>query len=317
MNGAKLIGMSDQGWQPTLAQLRAFVAVAEYRHFGTAATRLGVSQPTLSQALAALENGLGVQLIERSTRRVLVTAAGTVLLAQAKQIVEGADGFVTTAAGVGQALAGPLRIGLIPTVAPYLLPSLLPVIKAELPAVVPHVVEDQTARLLAALRSGSLDVAVLALPADASGTVEIPVYTEEFVMVLPRDHPLAGRVDLTPAALDDLPLLLLDEGHCLRDQTLDLCRSVGAHPVAGDTRATSLSTVVQCVSGGLGVTLVPESAVAVETARGDLATARFAAPAPGRTIGLVFRASSGRGEAYDRLAEVIRSIAPERAHLHS
>ncbi|MFD1814076.1 hydrogen peroxide-inducible genes activator [Rhodococcus gannanensis] len=308
--------MSDQSWQPTLAQLRAFVAVAEYRHFGTAATRLGVSQPTLSQALAALESGLGVQLIERSTRRVLVTAAGTVLLAQAKQIVEGADGFVTAAAGIGQALAGPLRIGLIPTVAPYLLPALLPVIRAELPAVVPHVVEDQTARLLAALRGGSLDVAVLALPSDMSGTVEIPLYTEDFVMVVPRDHELAGRSNLTPAALDDLPLLLLDEGHCLRDQTLDLCRSVDAHPLAGDTRATSLSTVVQCVSGGLGVTLVPESAVEVEAARGDLATARFAAPAPGRTIGVVFRASSGRGDAYERLAEVIRTIAPEGAHVH-
>ncbi|TQF66256.1 LysR family transcriptional regulator [Rhodococcus spelaei] len=302
--------MSDQSYQPTLSQLRAFVAVAEYRHFGTAAARLSVSQPTLSQALAALENGLGVQLIERSTRRVLVTPAGSALLAQAKVILDAADGFVATAAGVGDALAGALRIGLIPTVAPYVLPALLPALRSELPAVTPQVVEDQTARLLEALRGGALDVAVLALPSEAPGMVEIPLYTEEFVVVVPTGHALAGRDDLALDVLDELPLLLLDEGHCLRDQTLDLCRSVDAHPVSGDTRATSLTTVVQCVAGGLGVTLVPASAVAVETARGDLATARFAAPAPGRTIGLVFRASSGRAEKFGQLAELVRSVAP-------
>ncbi len=308
--------MSDQSYQPTLSQLRAFVAVAEYRHFGTAATRLGVSQPTLSQALAALESGLGVQLIERSTRRVLVTTAGDALLAQAKQTLDAADGFVASAAGVSHALSGPLRIGVIPTIAPYLLPVLLPALRTELSSVTPHVVEDQTARLLDTLRAGALDVAVLALPSEAAGVVETPLYTEDFVMVVPTGHPLAGRDDLTLAALDDLPLLLLDEGHCLRDQTLDLCRSVDAHPIAGDTRATSLTTVVQCVAGGLGVTLVPESAVAVEAARGDLATARFRAPAPGRTVGLVFRASSGRAEAYRRLGEIIRSVAPDGVTLH-
>ncbi|MGW6379272.1 LysR substrate-binding domain-containing protein [Rhodococcus sp. NPDC055112] len=302
--------MADQTYQPTLSQLRAFVAVAEYRHFGTAAARLNVSQPTLSQALAALENGLGVQLIERSTRRVLVTDAGTQLLAQAKVILEAADGFVATAAGVGDRLGGPVRMGLIPTVAPYVLPALLPAMRAELPAVVPQVIEDQTARLLDSLRAGVLDVAVLALPSEATGLVEIPLYTEDFVLVVPGEHKLAGRADLSLQVLDDLPLLLLDEGHCLRDQTLDLCRSVDAHPLSGDTRATSLATVVQCVAGGLGVTLVPESAVPVETRRGDLATARFASPAPGRTIGLVFRSSSGRADGYRRLADVVRSVAP-------
>ncbi|MFC7450124.1 LysR substrate-binding domain-containing protein [Rhodococcus daqingensis] len=302
--------MADQAYQPTLSQLRAFVAVAEYRHFGTAAARLNVSQPTLSQALAALENGLGVQLIERSTRRVLVTDAGTQLLTQAKMILEAADGFVATAAGVGDRLGGPLRMGLIPTVAPYVLPALLPAMRAELPAVVPQVIEDQTARLLDSLRAGVLDVAVLALPSDATGLVEIPLYTEDFVLVVPGEHELAGRADLSLQVLDDLPLLLLDEGHCLRDQTLDLCRSVDAHPSSGDTRATSLATVVQCVAGGLGVTLVPDSAVPVETRRGGLATARFADPAPGRTIGLVFRSSSGRAEGYRKLADVVRSVAP-------
>ncbi|NEW43695.1 hydrogen peroxide-inducible genes activator [Nocardia cyriacigeorgica] len=301
--------MTDQTYQPTLSQLRAFVAIAEYRHFGTAAARLNVSQPTLSQALAALEHGLGLQLIERSTRRVLVTAAGMRLLPQAMATLEAADRFLASATGDG--LGGALRMGIIPTAAPYILPSLLPALRRKLPALVPQVVEDQTARLLEGLRTGVLDVAVLALPTEASGLIEIPLYTEEFVLVLPREHELAGRTDIEPAALDALPILLLDEGHCLRDQTLELCRSADAHPAAvGDTRAASLATVVQCVAGGLGITLIPEMAVAAETGRGTLDTARFATPAPGRTLGLVFRASTARADDYAYLAEIIRTQRP-------
>ncbi|WP_433632864.1 hydrogen peroxide-inducible genes activator [Nocardia sp. CA-120079] len=301
--------MTDQTYQPTLSQLRAFVAVAEYRHFGTAAARLSVSQPTLSQALAALEHGLGLQLIERSTRRVLVTAAGMRLLPQATATLEAADRFVASA--TGDSLGGTLRIGIIPTVAPYVLPDLLPELRKVLPALNPQVVEDQTARLLEGLRTGVLDVALLALPTEAPGLVEIPLYTEEFVLVTPRGHALAGRTDIAPATLDALPLLLLDEGHCLRDQTLEFCRSADAHPGAvGDTRAASLATVVQCVAGGLGVTLIPEMAVAAETARGTLEIAHFAAPAPGRTLGLAFRASTARADDYERLAEIIRSQRP-------
>ncbi|WP_405492392.1 hydrogen peroxide-inducible genes activator [Nocardia sp. NBC_00511] len=301
--------MTDQTYQPTLSQLRAFVAVAEYRHFGTAATRLGVSQPTLSQALASLENGLGLQLIERSTRRVLVTADGKRVLPQAIATLEAADRFVASAAGVG--LGGTLRLGIIPTVAPYVLPTLLPELRRRVPALVPHVIEDQTARLLDGLRSGVLDVALLALPADAASLIEIPLYAEEFVLVLPGGHELAGRADLTAANLDALPLLLLDEGHCLREQTLDLCRSGDAQPsTVGDTRAASLSTVVQCVAGDLGVTLIPEMAVAAETSRGTLEIATFASPAPVRTLGLAFRASTARAEDYELLAEIIRDCRP-------
>ncbi len=301
-----LIGVTDQTYQPTLSQLRAFVAIAEYRHFGTAAARLNVSQPTLSQALASLENGLGLQLIERSTRRVLVTAAGKRLLPQAMATLEAADRFVASAAGDG--LGGTLRLGIIPTVAPYVLPDLLPELRRLLPALVPHVIEDQTARLLDGLRTGVLDVALLAVPTEAAGLIEIPLYTEEFVLVTPRGHELAGRADVSPEALDRLPLLLLDEGHCLRDQTLELCRARDVRPgPVGDTRAASLATVVQCVAGGLGVTLIPEMAVAAETARGTLDIAHFAAPAPGRTLGLVFRGSTARVEDYERLAEIIRA----------
>ncbi len=304
-----LIAVTDQTYQPTLSQLRAFVAVAEYRHFGTAAARLSVSQPTLSQALAALEHGLGLQLIERSTRRVLVTAAGMRLLPKAMATLEAADRFVASATGDG--LGGTLRMGIIPTVAPYVLPALLPELQKKLPALHPQVIEDQTARLLDGLRTGVLDVALLALPTDVPGLIEIPLYTEEFVLVTPRGHELAGRTDLAPAVLDSLPLLLLDEGHCLRDQALDLCRSAEVHPAAvGDTRAASLATVVQCVAGGLGVTLIPEMAVASETARGTLGTAHFATPAPGRTIGLAYRTSTARAEDYEYLAAIIRTMRP-------
>jgi LysR family hydrogen peroxide-inducible transcriptional activator len=302
----------DHTYQPTLSQLRAFVAVAEYRHFGTAATRLNVSQPTLSQALAALESGLGLQLIERSTRRVLVTPAGKRLLPQAMATIEAADRFLATAAGAGDRLTGSLRMGLIPTVAPYVLPSLLPALAEQMPALSLHLVEDQTARLLDSLRAGVLDVAVIALPSEVPGMVEIALYHEDFVIVVPKDHALAGRSDVSLPVLDGQPLLLLDEGHCLRDQTLELCRSSRVQPHAvGDTRAASLATVVQCVAGGLGVTLIPEMAVPVETARG-VATARFADPPPGRTIGLVFRASSARSEDYERLAELMRALRPRR-----
>lgn len=304
--------MPDQTYQPTLSQLRAFVAVATYRHFGTAAARLNVSQPTLSQALAALENGLGVTLIERSTRRVLVTEAGARLLPHAEAILDASDGFVAAAAGVSGGLSGPLRMGLIPTVAPYVLPEILPALDEVVPSLVLNVVEDQTTRLLDALRVGSLDVAVVALPSEASGLVDIPLYDEDFVLVLPTAHELAGRENVPVDALDDAQLLLLDEGHCLRDQTLDLCRSVKVRPSLGDTRAASLSTVVRCVAGGLGITLVPASAVNVETARGDLAVAHFAPPAPGRRIGLVYRSSSPRGADYRVLADLLRAHTPEQ-----
>lgn len=302
--------MIDNSYRPTLAQLRAFVAVAEYRHFGTAASHMGVSQPTLSQALAALEAGLGVQLIERSTRRVLVTPAGSALMQKALQTLEAADRFVAAATGSGSGMVGALRIGMIPTVAPYMLPKALPALRERFPDLHPHLVEDQTARLLEALRAGLLDVAVMALPAEAAGMAEIPLYKEEFVLVVPADDALAGQRELSADVLHELPLLLLDEGHCLRDQTLDLCRLVNASPLLGDTRATSLATVVQCVAGGLGATLVPESAIIAETANSALASARFAKPAPGRVIGLVYRTSSGREEDFTQLAELLRANAP-------
>ena len=300
--------MSDKSYQPTVAGLRAFVAVAERRHFSSAATTLGVSQSTLSQSLAALEAGLGTPLIERSTRRVFLTAEGTQLLPRAQAVIEAVDAFTAEAAGTTDPLRAGMRLGLIPTVAPYVLPSVLAGLGGQLPELTLRVIEDQTDRLLTMLRDGAVDAALIAVPTDAPGVTAIPIYEEDFVLALPPGHPLAGRRRVTAAALAELPLLLLDEGHCLRDQALDVCQSAGVRAQLATTRAASLATAVQCVSGGLGVTLIPQTAVPVEAARSRVELAHFAAPRPGRRIGLVFRSSSGRDEPYRQLAGLIGKL---------
>ncbi|OBG67563.1 LysR family transcriptional regulator [Mycobacterium sp. E1715] len=305
--------MPDKSYQPTIAGLRAFVAVAERRQFSSAATSLGVSQSTLSQALAALETGLGTQLVERSTRRVLLTPEGTQLLPRAQAVVEAAEAFAAAATGTSDPLQGTLRLGMIPTVAPYVLPTVLAGVADRLTALTLRVIEDQTERLLTALRGGSLDAALIALPADATGLTEVPIYDEDFLLAVPPGHPLSGKRRVPASALADLPLLLLDEGHCLRDQALDVCQKAGVRAELADTRAASLATAVQCVTGGLGVTLIPQSAAPVEAARSRLGLAQFANPRPGRRIGLVFRSSSGRDESYRRLAAIIgESIGGEQ-----
>ena len=301
--------MVNKEYKPTIAQLRTFVTVAEQKHFVSAANKLGISQPSLSQALAALESGLGIQLIERSTRRVIVTPIGEQLLPFAKATLEAADAFVAHSRGAGGELAGPLNIGIIPTVAPYILPTLLTLIAEEFPELEPRIVENQTESLLQRLRDGHIDVAVLATPTGATGVTEIPLYDEAFAIVTNPDNPLAGRGDLTLDALRDLELLLLDDGHCLRDQIVELCqlaevdRSPGAQSA---TRAASLTTVVQLVVAGLGSTLVPMSAVATECARPGIAVSAFADGVEAkRTVGLVMRSSSRRQQEFARLGELI------------
>ena len=300
--------MPDRIYQPTIAGLRAFAAIAEKRQFSAAATTLGVSQSTLSQALAALETGLGTQLIERSTRRVLLTAEGTELLPRAQAVIEAVDAFTAAAAGSSDPLRAGMRLGLIPTVAPYVLPTVLAGLAEQFPGVTLRVTEDQTERLMTVLREGALDAALIALPADAGGVTAIPIYDEDFVLALPPGHPLSGKRRVPATALADLPLLLLDEGHCLRDQALDVCHKAGVRAELANTRAASLATAVQCVTGGLGVTLIPQSAVPVEATRSRLGLAQFAAPRPGRRIGLVYRSSSGRDESYRQLAGIIGAL---------
>ncbi|GFG95962.1 hydrogen peroxide-inducible genes activator [Mycobacterium timonense] len=300
--------MTDKSYQPTIAGLRAFVAVAEKHQFSSAATALGVSQSTLSQALSALEAGLGTRLVERSTRRVFLTPQGTELLPRAQAVVESANAFTAAAAGASDPLRAGMRLGLIPTVAPYVLPTVLAGVAEQLPGLTLRVTEDQTERLLAVLREGALDAALIALPAETAGVSSIPIYDEDFVLALPPGHPLAGKRRVPATALADLPLLLLDEGHCLRDQALDVCHKAGVRAELANTRAASLATAVQCVTGGLGVTLIPQSAVPVEASRSRLGLAQFAAPRPGRRIGLVYRSSSGRDESYRQLAGLVGKL---------
>src|SRR6201985_619312 len=267
--------MTDKSYQPTIAGLRAFVAVGEKQHFGSAATALGVSQSTLSQALSALEPGLGAKLVERSPRRVFLTTEGRQLLPHAQVVIEAATAFAAAAAGTADPLQGSIRLGLIPTVAPYVLPTLLAGLADRLPSLSLRVIEDQTGRLLTGLHEGSLDSALIALPAEASGITEIPIYDEDFVLALPPGHPLAGKRRAPPTAVADLPLLLLDEGHCLRDQALDVCHKAGVRAELANTRAASLATAVQCVTGGHGVTVHPQSAGSGEAARRQPGLADF------------------------------------------
>jgi len=301
--------MHNKEYRPTLSQLRTFVTIAENKHFGTAATKLSISQPSLSQALVALEHGLGVQLIERSTRRVIVTPAGEELLPFAKATLDAADAFLARSRGANGTLIGPLTIGIIPTIAPYILAGLLTALNEQYPDLEPRIVEDQTRHLVQMLRDGQIDVALMALPSEASGVIDLPLYKEEFVVVVPAGHEFAGRDDLGLDCLQDLDLLLLDDGHCLHDQIVDLCRSADINPTEATnavTRASSLTTIMQLVAGGLGSTLVPLSAVATETTRPGLAVSRFDDSVTAqREVGLVFRSSSSRNEEFGILGELI------------
>ncbi|MCG7230729.1 hydrogen peroxide-inducible genes activator [Corynebacterium propinquum] len=302
--------MSNKEFSPTLSQLRTFATVAENRHFGTAATKLGISQPSLSQALVTLEQGLGVQLIERSTRKVIVTAAGEQLLPYALATLQAAELFVTESRGSAGTLDGPLTLGIIPTVAPYILPDVLRATAEEYPKLTLHIVEEQTAHLLQQLREGAIDVAMIALPADVSAFVERPLYTENMALVVNEDHELAGCADLSLDALHSVELLLLDDGHCLRDQILELCRRVDRQPQSQNswvTRAASLTTIMQLVVARFGATLVPESALDAECRKPGLSVANFADHVQAeRTIGLVYRASSSRGDDFAALGEILQ-----------
>jgi LysR family hydrogen peroxide-inducible transcriptional activator len=295
-----------------VSQLRAFAALADHLHFRDAASALRMSQPALSGAVAALEESLGAQLVERTTRRVMLTPAGERVAEHARQVLDRLDHLIRAAVVARRPLTGPLRLGVIPTVAPYLLPVLLRPLRERFPDLEPHVHEEQTEDLLDGLHAGRLDLLLLALLPGWRGVAVRPLYDEHFTLVVPEGHPLAGQVDLDRSVLADLAVLLLDEGHCLRDQTLDVCGEAGASEHAG-TRAASLATLVQLVAGGLGVTLLPETAVPVETRRGSgLAVARFAAPAPARRVGLVYRGSSGRADEFGVLAASIRRAIRSR-----
>ncbi|MDX2849793.1 hydrogen peroxide-inducible genes activator [Actinacidiphila glaucinigra] len=288
--------------------MRAFAAVAEHLHFRDAASAIGTSQPALSGAVAALEETLGVVLVERTTRKVLLTSAGERVAVRARAVLEALGDLLDEAEAARAPFTGVLRLGVIPTVAPYLLPTVLRLVHDAYPELDLQVHEEQTSSLLDGLAAGRLDLLLLAVPLGVPSVTELPLFDEDFVLVAPRGHWLAGRTDIPREALRQLDLLLLEEGHCLRDQALDVCREAGrTEGASATTTAAGLSTLVQLVAGGLGVTLLPRTAVPVETGRSaDLATGYFADPAPSRSIALAMRAGTARAEEFETFASALR-----------
>lgn len=276
-------------FSPTPAQLRAFVKVADLGSFTAAAAEAGQSQSALSQALSTLEAGLAVELVRRGPRKVELSAQGLHLLPYARAALGSLDSMVS-AADPSSAGRIPVTIGLIPTVAPYLLPPLLAGLGDSGSGFRPVVVEQQTAELVDGVRDGRLDAAILALPVGARGLLEYPLYSERFVLAVPHGHGFASADAVAPGDLDEQAVLLLESGHCLRDQTLDLCRHNNARILGGTrSRLSSLATAVRCVDAGLGITVLPASAAARETRDTRCAVVEFTEPRPSRTIGLVTR----------------------------
>jgi LysR family hydrogen peroxide-inducible transcriptional activator len=296
-----------------LRDLRYLVALADERHFGRAATRCHVSQPTLSAQIRKLEDYLGVPLVERRPRRVTLTEAGARVVERARRVLLEADAIIDIAKTDRDPLAGTLRLALIPTVGPYLLPHVARPLRRALPRLKLMLFEYQTAPLLEKLRAGDIDLGILALPVPLDGLQSAPLYDEPFTLAVPAAHPLAGRDRVRVADLEGETLLLLEDGHCLRDQALEVCSRVGVQEEQ-DYRATSLETLRQMVAAGHGVTLLPELAAGspVGAARG-LRVKTFARPAPARTIGAVWRRSTTRGRAIEGVVTAIRDAMQEES----
>jgi len=299
--------MPDRPPRPSVRQLEYVVAVADHRSFRGAAAALHVSQPALSAMIAQLERDLGTQVFERDRRRVLVTAAGEEIVARARRILDETDQLVEAAGTHRQPLTGTVRLGVIPTISPYLLPRVLPGVRSAYPSLRLILREDQTARILAELDAGRLDSCVLATPV-AGDLAVVELYREEFLLAAPLGHPLLARKRVHEEDLAGESTLLLEDGHCLRDQALAVCHQAGAIEAA-ELRATSLNTLVQMVASGLGVTLLPELAAdALIAPRGGVGVVPLAEH-PGRTVGLVWRMSSARGREFRLLADRIAADA--------
>ena len=301
----------------TLQDLRYVVTLAETRNFARAAKACYVSQPTLSTQIKKLEDELGLALFERTNKRVMPTPAGFELIVQARVVLEEAEKLQQMAQQALDPMAGPLRLGVIPTLGPYLLPHLVPQLRADYPRLSLYLREDLTGNLIERLRSGALDAILLALPIQTDGLELIELFREPFVMALPKDSPLAGKSEVMETDLMGVQLLLLEDGHCLRDQALAVC---GLPQPRGseDFRGSSLETLRQMVAAGVGCTLLPALAAdAAGTGGTKLASDRlielrpFAAPVPSRTIGLAARRGFPRMEMVRAFAELIKRHAPQ------
>jgi LysR family hydrogen peroxide-inducible transcriptional activator len=292
----------------TLRQLQYVVAVADTLSFGRAAARCHVSQPSLSAQVALVESALGFRVFERDRRRVLVPEAGREFVERARRILVAADDLAQAARASADPLTGTLRIGVIPTISPYLLPALTPGLRAAYPRLAARWTEDKTGVLVEQLHGGALDAALLALEADLGDVEHAVIGRDRFVLATPRGHALARGVRPVPhAALRDATVLLLDEGHCLREQALVFCGH--ARTRESEFRATSLPTLVQMVAAGAGVTLLPALALATERHRSDIEIRELAPPVPYRTLAVVWRRGSARGVAAAAVAATAQSAA--------
>jgi LysR family hydrogen peroxide-inducible transcriptional activator len=289
----------------TIKHLRYFEALAQHGHFSRAAEACAISQPALSLQIKELEEILGAQLFERGARQTRLTALGHEFVVRVRDILRGVDELDDLARGSGSALAGRLRIGVIPTVAPYLLPSVIRHLSARFPAVDLRPREAVTQKLIEELAEGRLDAAIVALPVSQPSLREQPLFDEEFVLV--RSAKDADRPVPSAEMLREMRLLLLDEGHCFREQALSYCKlpSTPRDLIQG----SSLSTLVQMVGAGIGVTLIPQMAVAVETRSAPVAVARLPVPRPSRTIGIVWRKSTPLSAQLAEVAEIVRQAA--------
>jgi LysR family hydrogen peroxide-inducible transcriptional activator len=286
----------------TLRQLRYFEALARHRHFGRAAEACAISQPALSMQIKELEETLGGLLIERNARQVALTNFGEELAQRVRDILRSVDELGDFARASRDQLVGRLRIGMIPTIAPYLLPKIIGSLKRTHPEVDIHVRETVTPKLIEELADGRLDTAIVALPVSEPSLTEVPLFAENFLLV----RPVEDKATPVPSSekLREMRLLLLEEGHCFRDQALSFCK-MQSSPPREILDASSLSTLVQMVSAGIGVTLIPEMAVAVETRSASVSVARLKNPQPSRTVGMVWRKTSPLARQLLQISEVV------------
>ena len=290
----------------TLKQLRYFEALARHGHFGRAAEASSISQPALSVQIKELERTLGTTLFERSPRQVRLTAFGEDFAGHVRDILRSVDELGEIARAAQSGLLGRLRIGVIPTIAPYLLPRLIGRIANDYPDIDVHVRETITPRLIEELNGGQIDTAIVALPLAEPGFAEVPLFDENLLLVRPAKDELAPVP--TPDDLREMRLLMLEEGHCFRDQALSFCNLPSATSREG-LDGSSLSTLVQMVGAGIGVTLIPEMAVGVETRSAPVCIGKFADPQPKRTVGMVWRKSNPLTVQLHQVADIVAEVA--------
>lgn len=293
---------------PTLRQLQFLTALRAEGSFVAAAEAVGVTQPTLSAGIKDLETALGAVLVERGRNGAVLTPAGEEAAERAANAIAEVEEMVRSVQAAGEPFAGAFKLGAIPTIAPFLLPRVLPLLRDKFPKLRLQMREDLTGRLVEALRARTLDAAVIALPYEAHGIATARVADDEFLLLTPEGHPLTKRNDLSPEHLKTEDVLLLEDGHCLRDHALSACK-LSPRRRSAEVGATSLHTLVQMVGGGLGVTLLPKIAAEAGAAAGAQVSMRpFADPVIGRSIGVAWREGGQREGEARMLADVLREL---------